>query len=78
MISQQIIIRLNNEIIIHRQAVKNARELLKDYLADNKEIELGEFRDLIASSRKYALALLKKFEKDRLLKKQGDKRVLYN
>ncbi|MFW5736769.1 MAG: selenocysteine-specific translation elongation factor [Halanaerobium sp.] len=78
LISQQIIIRLNNEIIIHRQAVKNARELLKDYLADNKEIELGEFRDLIASSRKYALALLKKFEKDRLLKKQGDKRVLYN
>ncbi|MEC9489553.1 MAG: SelB C-terminal domain-containing protein [Halanaerobiales bacterium] len=38
---------------------------------------MGEFRDLIESSRKYALALLEKFENDRLIKKIGDKRVLF-
>jgi selenocysteine-specific elongation factor len=78
LISEQTIIRLNHEILIHRDAVEGSRELLEDYLNKNYEIELGEFRDLIESSRKYALALLKKFEKDRLIKKNGDKRVLYN
>ncbi|CCU79730.1 Selenocysteine-specific translation elongation factor [Halanaerobium saccharolyticum subsp. saccharolyticum DSM 6643] len=78
LISEQTIIRLNNEILIHKDAVERSRKLLEDYLNKNYEIELGEFRDLIESSRKYALALLKKFEKDRLVKKNGDKRVLYN
>ncbi len=78
LILQENLIRLNHEIIIHSQAVNEARELLKDYLEKNAEIELAEFRDLIESSRKYALALLKKFEKERLIKKNGDKRVLFN
>ncbi|MFN2339917.1 MAG: selenocysteine-specific translation elongation factor [Halanaerobium sp.] len=78
LIFNQVLIRLNNEILIHSQAVNGSRKLLKNYLEKNSEIELGEFRDLIESSRKYALALLKRFEKDRLIKKNGDKRVLYN
>jgi selenocysteine-specific elongation factor len=78
LILKQDIIRLNNEILIHSQAVEGAEKLLKEYLEENSEIELGEFRDLIDSSRKYALALLKKFEKDRLVKKNGDQRVLFN
>lgn len=78
LISEKTIIRLNSEIFIHSEAVEGSRKILEDYLNKNHEIELGEFRDLIDSSRKYALALLKKFEKDRLIKKNGDKRVLYN
>jgi selenocysteine-specific elongation factor len=78
LILKKIIIRLNHEILIHSQAVKEAEKLLKEYLEENSAIELADFRDLIESSRKYALALLKKFEKDRLLKKNGDKRVLFN
>ncbi|ODS50486.1 MAG: selenocysteine-specific elongation factor SelB [Halanaerobium sp. 4-GBenrich] len=78
LILNDVIIRLNNEILIHSQAVEGAEKLLKEYLEENSAIELGEFRDLIESSRKYALALLKKFEKERMIKKNGDKRVLFN
>jgi len=78
LIMQETIIRLNNEILIHSQAVNNSKEMLKEYLEKNSEIELAEFRDLIESSRKYSLALLKKFEKDRFIKKNGDQRVLFN
>jgi len=78
LIREQIIIRLNHEILIHNDAVEESKKLLEDYLKKNQKIELGEFRDLIESSRKYALPLLKKFEKDRFIKKNGDQRVLYN
>jgi len=78
LIREQIIIRLNYEILIHSDALAGSKKLLEDYLNKNDKIELGEFRDLIESSRKYALALLKKFEKDRFIKKNGDQRVLYN
>jgi selenocysteine-specific elongation factor len=78
LIQQELIIRLNHEILIHSQAVNESREIIKDYLEKNAEIGLAEFRDLIDSSRKYALALLKKFEKERVIKKNGDQRVLFN
>ncbi|TDO94635.1 selenocysteine-specific elongation factor [Halanaerobium saccharolyticum] len=77
LIFNEHLIRLNNQILIHSQAVDRSRKLLQNYLNENSEIELGEFRDLIESSRKYALALLEKFENDRLIKKIGDKRVLF-
>ncbi|RAK11770.1 selenocysteine-specific elongation factor [Halanaerobium saccharolyticum] len=77
LIFNEHLIRLNNQILIHSQAIDRSRKLLQDYLKENSEIELGEFRDLIESSRKYALALLEKFENDRLIKKNGDKRVLF-
>lgn len=74
---KNVIIRLNDEILIHSQALIRAEKILKEYLKENSTIELAEFRDLIESSRKYALALLKKFEKEGLLKKDGDQRVLF-
>ena len=39
-------------------------------------ITLGELRDLINSSRKYTLAVLEYYDKNRITKKDGDLRRL--
>ena len=38
---------------------------------------LGQLRDLLNTSRKYALALLDYYDKNRITKKDGDIRRLY-
>ncbi|ADL13766.1 selenocysteine-specific translation elongation factor [Acetohalobium arabaticum] len=68
--------RINAEIYLHYETLNEARERLKDFLADNGEITLAEYRDLLDSSRKYTLPLLNYFDQQGVTKRVGDKRIL--
>ncbi|MCK8824834.1 selenocysteine-specific translation elongation factor [Fuchsiella alkaliacetigena] len=68
--------RVAGEIYFHRQALLTAEQKLKNYLQQEEEIEISDYRDLLASSRKYTLALFSYFEQQGLIERIGDKRVL--
>ena len=46
------LIRISDDLCMHREAVESAERLLREYLARNQQITVREFRDLIDSSRK--------------------------
>ena len=70
------LVLLSPQIAIHRDFYNKALEQLKEFCAENHEISLAQFRDLIGTSRKFALPLLEHFDKSGLTKKQGDVRIL--
>ncbi len=70
------LIKINNDIYILYQFLEEAESLLKDYLLKEGEIELGEFRDLLKSSRKYTLSLLDYFDQKGITIRVGNKRRL--
>ena len=70
------IVFLTPQIIMHAEAYKKAKTILMDFCAENGEISLSQFRDLIGTSRKYALALLEYFDRRGITRKSGDARVL--
>jgi selenocysteine-specific elongation factor len=70
------IIRLKEDIYLYKTALEKAKEKLKKYFEENETIELAEFRDLLNSTRKYALPILEKFDKDKITSRDGDKRRL--
>ena len=45
-------------------------------MEEHPELTLAEFRDLLGTSRKYALAVLEYYDKNKILKKEGDIRRL--
>jgi selenocysteine-specific elongation factor len=55
-------VRITQSITIHKEHIETSKKLLIEYLNDNKEISLGEFRDLIDSSRKIVMPLLEYFD----------------
>lgn len=71
------LIKINNEIILHVVSYKKAEELLTNYVNKNGSITLAEFRDLLNTSRKYAVALLEHFDNIKLTKRLEDKRILW-
>ncbi|SNS34418.1 selenocysteine-specific translation elongation factor SelB [Anaerovirgula multivorans] len=71
------LIKINNEIILHVVSYEKAKELLTNYVNKNGSITLAEFRDLLNTSRKYAVALLEYFDNIKLTKRLDDKRTLY-
>jgi selenocysteine-specific elongation factor len=76
LLSEGKIIRLKEDIYLYKTALDKAKDKLKEYFKENKAIELAEFRDLINSTRKYALPILEKFDRDNLTIRDGDKRKL--
>lgn len=71
------LIKADQEIIFSKVAYDESIRILKSYLEKNKSIGLGEFRDLLGTSRKYAMALLDLFDQQKITKRIEDVRVLY-
>lgn len=70
------LIRANQETVFHIRALEEAKVRLAAHFQCHEEISLADFRDLLQTSRKYAVALLEYFDQARLTKRQGDNRVL--
>jgi len=66
------LIRLDQDLYFDKNIFLRIRIILQDYFKTNKTIELSEFRDLLDSSRKYALVLLEKCDQLQLTVRRGD------
>lgn len=71
------LVKLDEDIAVSKSAYDDAVELLKKYIKENGSIQLGQFRDLLGTSRKYAMALLDYFDRNKVTKRIGDNRVLF-
>ncbi|MBM7855901.1 selenocysteine-specific elongation factor [Desulfohalotomaculum tongense] len=70
------IIKVADDIYFHRDTLKQAQEKVIQYLKENNSISIAETRDLLQTSRKYALPLLEYFDRERITRRTGDDRVL--
>jgi selenocysteine-specific elongation factor len=71
------LVKLDEEIALSKDAYREAVELLRKQIKENGPIQLGQFRDLLGTSRKYAMALLDNFDQNKITKRVGDNRVLF-
>jgi selenocysteine-specific elongation factor len=77
LMDMNILIKIDDDIVFHRDHYHRAVEILKEFVYQHKEITLSEFRDSLNTTRKYALPLLEHFDQIKVTKRVGDKRVLY-
>lgn len=68
--------KLDEVHIMDKEYFESLKKNLIDYLEDNKEISLGEYRDLIKSNRKNCLILLESFDRKKITKRYENKRTL--
>ncbi|MBN1349600.1 selenocysteine-specific translation elongation factor [candidate division KSB1 bacterium] len=62
-------------ILIHEKWIDKAQECILSHFEQNPELTVGEFRDMIQASRKYAVPLLGHFDRIGLTTRQEDVRV---
>lgn len=70
------VIRLDSDIVMHREFYEKATKLMLEHAKANGAISLADFRDMLATSRKYAVALLDFYDKLGITVRQDDVRVL--
>ncbi|MGI6679479.1 MAG: selenocysteine-specific translation elongation factor [Dehalobacterium sp.] len=78
LIKNQRLIKVSEEIIFHQKSFQEAQDRIIKYLQEHGTIQLAETRDLLKTSRKYALPLLEYLDQTKITLRKGDQRLLKN
>jgi selenocysteine-specific elongation factor len=76
LVSRGTIARLNESIAFTAEAMTEIRRRVVERIQQEGSISVAEVRDLLDTSRKYALALMEYFDQQRVTRRIGDNRVL--
>lgn len=69
--------QLDEKYVISSNLYNKLKSQIIEYLKENKEITLGEYRDLLNSSRKNCMIILENFDRNKITKREDNKRILY-
>jgi selenocysteine-specific elongation factor len=73
---EKIIVRINDTLYLSAASYENMISLLKTFFSQKAEITVAEFRDLLKTSRKYALPFLEYLDSKKVTLRTGDVRKL--
>lgn len=76
MIDEKKIIKISDAGITTVEIFDRAKELLIEYIKKNSKITAAEYRDVLSTNRKIAIALLEYFDMNRVTKRVGNDRIL--
>ncbi len=77
LVKEGMLVKVSEEVYLHKDTYNRCLEALQKYFQNNESITLGQYRDLLQSSRKYAQALLEHFDGCKYTRRQGDERVAW-
>ena len=69
------LVQIADDCYWHEKTLATARDRVRAYLGEKGEITVGNLRDLLNTSRRFALPLLEYFDRERLTRRVGDVRV---
>jgi selenocysteine-specific elongation factor len=71
-------VRVKEDLLFHRDALERLTSALRDYASRSADrlIDVAAFKELSGVSRKYAIPLLEYFDRERVTRRAGDKRLI--
>ncbi|MDP6038589.1 MAG: SelB C-terminal domain-containing protein, partial [Candidatus Latescibacteria bacterium] len=70
------LVRMDDTLLFHPEVIVNVEQKLIAHLEENGEVDVSTFRDLVGTTRKFAVPLLNYFDTKGTTIRQGDVRVL--
>jgi selenocysteine-specific elongation factor len=77
LLREKVLIKVTDELIFHRAAVAQLREMLAKYRKERgNKLPIPVFKELTGVTRKYAIPLLEYLDRERVTRRVGDERVI--
>ena len=70
------VVKVSESVVFSAEAYGEMIDRISEYLRENGEISVADARNLLGTSRKYALALMDHLDHTRVTRRVGDTRVL--
>lgn len=77
MLDENKLIKINEVGLTKVSIYNDAKNILINYITENKKITAAEYRDLLNTNRKNAIGLLEHFDMVKVTKRVGNDRILY-
>lgn len=71
-----VLVQLIEQVLLHQEWVAHSKDALEAHLRKSGRIRSAEFKDLLGTSRKFAIPLLEYWDRMGLTRRVGDDRVL--
>lgn len=75
LVEQGRAVRVGDDLIIAAEAMEEAARRTREHLKATGKISVAEFRDLLGTTRKFALPLLEWMDEQRVTRRAGDERL---
>ncbi|MCX5780746.1 MAG: selenocysteine-specific translation elongation factor [Firmicutes bacterium] len=72
------LVKISENLYFSKAALEKGQELLDAYFVREKELTLATARDILATSRKYALPLIEYYDRMHFTRRVGDSRLKYS
>lgn len=76
LLRDRVLVKLADELVFHQNALQGLRRLMAEQKARSPKIDVGQFKDLIGVTRKYAIPLLEYLDRERVTRRVGDERII--
>ena len=79
LIDDRSLVRVSPDLFFHRAALDSLIASLREYAAEHEPermIDVQTFKEIAGISRKYAIPLLEYFDRERITRRAGDKRII--
>jgi len=78
LVDSGVLVRVQGEMFFHRSALDELTRKISLYAERNSEraIDVARFKDLAGVSRKYAIPLLEYLDRQRVTRREGDRRII--
>jgi selenocysteine-specific elongation factor len=76
MVKEGSLVRINDSMYITTSTYNKIIESLKDFFRGKPEMTVAEFRDILSTTRKYALPFLEYLDSNKITLRVGDVRKL--
>jgi selenocysteine-specific elongation factor len=78
LIDSGVLVKVHGEMFFHRAALDELTKRLREYAAQraDRAIDVAAFKDLAGISRKYAIPLLEYLDRQRVTRREGDRRIV--
>ncbi len=70
------LVKIQEDVYITKDNYEKAKAILLEFLEKQGSISIAEFRDMLGSNRKIAVALLEKYDTEGITQRTGDQRIL--
>ena len=77
LLDEGVIIKVAEDCYFLKGAYEKCREMTAKYISENGSINVAQLRDLLDTSRKYAMAVIEHFDSIKFTKRVRDDRILF-
>jgi selenocysteine-specific elongation factor len=76
LLRDKTLVKISDDLVFHQTALAGLRKTLAQQKSQSAHIDIARFKDLAGISRKYAIPLLEYLDRERVTKRDGDRRVI--